>query len=344
MAASVTSDRYKNDKEKVKEMKIRIVRWISCVALILCGALAAVTAQSLRANGKIAFTSDRDGNREIYVMRPDGTGQIRLTNNLRVDDHPTWSPDGTKIAFLCERLTGYGLCVMNEDGSNRVEITTIGSIFILPPNHFSDFFSLSWSPDGRRIAFQDNWDIYVVGADGSNRQRLTDAGGYDHEPAWSRDGSKILFSSARTRLYPSLYTMKPDGTDLQPFPGFDENWEIAPNWSPAGDKILFVVDYTDDISASDIRTVNSDGTNRQLFDGSGGNYTYRNKPSWSPDGTKIIFDKWEYSTGDMEIYVKNTDGSGYAQLTNTGGWNFHPSWQRLPRRILITIPTTGGRY
>src|SRR5437870_11296719 len=51
---------------------------------------------TLRANGKIAFTSDRDGNREIYVMNADGRNQVRRTNNAAVDDHPTWSPDGTK--------------------------------------------------------------------------------------------------------------------------------------------------------------------------------------------------------------------------------------------------------
>src|SRR5215831_12829264 len=78
---------------------------------------------TLRANGKIAFTSDRDGNREIYVMNADGTNQVRLTNNSVVDDGPAWSPDGTKIAFFCERPSGgFAICVMNEDGANRTEI------------------------------------------------------------------------------------------------------------------------------------------------------------------------------------------------------------------------------
>ena len=53
---------------------------------------------TLRANGKIAFTSDRDGNHEIYVMNADGTNQVRLTNNSVADDYPTWSPDGTRLA------------------------------------------------------------------------------------------------------------------------------------------------------------------------------------------------------------------------------------------------------
>ena len=289
---------------------------------------------TLHANGKIAFTSDRDGNREIYVMNPDGSNQIRTTNNTLLDDHPTWSPDGTKMAFVCQKPSGaFALCIMNPDGTNKVEVTPLNNYRTWFANFSTESWSMSWSPDGNRIAFQDNSDILVVNADGSNRRQVTDSSDYDGEPSWSPDGSRILFSSARVRAYPSLYTVKPDGTDLQAFPGFVEGtWEIAPDWSPLGDKVLFVSDYSDNIPISVISTENADGTNRQLFEGSARDFTEyrsRNKPSWSPDGSKIIFDMWEYGTGDMEIYVKNIDGSGFVQLTNTSGWNRHPSWQPL---------------
>jgi hypothetical protein len=88
-------------------------------------------------NGKIAFTSDRDGNLEIYVMNSDGTGQVRLTNNNILDAHPAWSPDGRRIAFISQRASGaYAIFAMNADGSEKVEIT--------PVNYQPPSFPYSW--------------------------------------------------------------------------------------------------------------------------------------------------------------------------------------------------------
>ena len=136
---------------------------------------------TLRANGNIAFTSDRDGNREIYVMNADGTNQVRLTNNSVVDDHPTWSPDGAKIAFVSERPAGgFAIFVMNADGTNKVEITPI--VFNATAYPIWDAWGMSWSPDGNRIVFQEKVepspypaypnDIFIVNIDGSDRHAL----------------------------------------------------------------------------------------------------------------------------------------------------------------------------
>ncbi len=96
-------------------------------ALIIIGALTTFAQKPmLRANGKIAFTSTRDGNREIYTMNADGTNQVRLTNNNIIDDHPKWSPDGKKIAFLSQNSSGaFAIFVMNHDGSGKTEITPV---------------------------------------------------------------------------------------------------------------------------------------------------------------------------------------------------------------------------
>ncbi len=94
-----------NYKSKVNKNLRHIFSAVCLLVFILTATVFAQTPR-LRANGKIAFTSDRDGNREIYVMNSDGTNQTRLTNNNIIDDHPTFSPDGRKIAFLSQNASG----------------------------------------------------------------------------------------------------------------------------------------------------------------------------------------------------------------------------------------------
>ncbi len=141
---------------------------------------------------KIAFTSSRDfpgltgnvGNGfEVYVMNADGSNPTRLTNNSTVDGGPSWSPDGTKIAFNSQR-TGLPLVfVMNANGSNQVNVTQSTTL---------DSGDPEWSPDGTTIAFtsynrvgQTNADeIFLMNADGSNIRRITFASFDEHDLAW----------------------------------------------------------------------------------------------------------------------------------------------------------------
>ena len=315
-------------------MKTNITNIISTpvfgiLALIIFGA-AATTAQTqtLRANGKIAFTSDRDGNREIYLMNADGTDQTRLTNNSIYDDHPVWSPNGKKLAIVSQRQAGgFAIFQINQDGTNRDEITPLSSFVSGQPDGAIGF-SMSWSPDGRKIAFQDPYynDIWVVDVETHARQNLTNDGGgqialFDHNPAWSPDGTAILYASPRYNgICPALYAIKPDGTNRRlvvPCQAY------SPSWSPDGTKIVFV-DLNDD-SASTLLIANSDGTNIRNFDGGFPDPGYRDYARWSPDGKTIAFNMTSLS--DIEIYVKNIDGTGYAQITNTKGRNYRPSWQ-----------------
>jgi TolB protein len=219
-------------------------------ALLLSLAIAPSTIAQLP-GGKIAFSSDRDGNREIYVMNADGTSQVRLTNNISFDDVPEWSPDGKKIAFLSYRGDGtWAVFVMNHDGSGRREVTQVNV-----PN-LSEH--ISWSPDGRHIAFQSvengTEKIFVVNSDGTGRQAITN-GSY---PSWSPDGSKILFSTGN-----ALYTIRPDGSDLQLVLRTDPTRDIynvhEPGWSPDGQNIIFgVADSWDFISIFTARSYVSD--------------------------------------------------------------------------------------
>ena len=306
-----------------------IAKWQQQIISAVCiGTFLFVTATfaqtpTLRANGKIAFTSDRDGTLEIYVMNNDGTEQNRLTNNNDVDSLPAFSPDGRKIAFVSQQTSGAlttNIKLMNVDGTNQTELTSIGCCQSQLP--WLDYGSLSWSPDGSKIAFDDNGEIFTINVDGSNRINLTNHPAGDHAPAWSPDGSRILFTSGgRLPSSTIMHTMNADGSDVRALPSDGDFNDLTPDWSPTGNKIVFVYDSQD--FGQSIVTANADGTNRQFFAGS--NW----KPKWSPDGTKIVFHSLNFIGNDSEIYVKNVDGGGLTQLTNTNGNNFQPSWQPL---------------
>jgi hypothetical protein len=163
-------------------------------------------------------------------MNADGSGQTRLTDNNAQDFEPSWSPDGTKIAFTSDRDGNYQIYVMNADGSGQTRLTDTGG------NSYP-----SWSPDGTKIAFEStrdgNGEIYVMNADGSGQTRLTDNNAQDAHPSWSPDGTKIAFFSDRNDDFGEIYVMNADGsgqTNVSNNPGQDIEPDWGTNTSPAG--------------------------------------------------------------------------------------------------------------
>src|SRR5437870_978067 len=129
----------------------------------------------------LAFTTNRDGNDEIYVTDASGTDVLNLTNNPANDDWPSWSPDGSKIAFHTDRNGNYEVYVMNADGTGLVNLTN-NTAFDGEP---------VWSPDGSKIAFDSdrdlndgNDDVYVMNADGTGLVNLTHNPTYDFAASW----------------------------------------------------------------------------------------------------------------------------------------------------------------
>ena len=98
------------------------------VPLAACGGGGGSTP----AASKIAFSSDRDGNNEIYVMNADGSGQTNLTNNPANDGSPAWSLDGSRIAFASGRGGNLEICVMSVDGSGLTNLTNNPAYDVYP--------------------------------------------------------------------------------------------------------------------------------------------------------------------------------------------------------------------
>jgi Tol biopolymer transport system component/predicted alpha/beta-hydrolase family hydrolase len=149
----------------------------------------------------IAFSSNRDGNYEIYVMPApgpqadaDGGSAQRLTDSDANDLFPAWSPDGTQIAFFSMRPGSrrQDIYVMQADGSNLQQLTDSPRVVDEDP---------AWSPDGSQIVFQSdrdgNYEIYVMNRDGSEQRRLTDNRSGDYWPAWQPAATGAPSSATR---------------------------------------------------------------------------------------------------------------------------------------------------
>ncbi|MFL5459423.1 MAG: hypothetical protein ACJ8AY_01965 [Gemmatimonadales bacterium] len=214
----------------------------------------------------IAFESSRTGNRQIYVMNDDGSGQTQLTSGASASS-PAWSPDGSKIAFMATDAGGETIYVMNPNGSGIAYLTI---------NEYAE--TPAWSPDGTKIAFTGGGsfvtDIFAMNADGSNVTRLTAGAGIDANPTWSPDGTKIAFNSDRSGER-HIHVMNYDGTGVTQLT-FGTSLNIQPAWSPDGSKIAFVSLRT---GTGRLYMMNPDGTEQvpltpSSYDASG--------PAWRP--------------------------------------------------------------
>ena len=266
----------------------------------------------------IAFVSNRDGNNEIYVMNPDGSGQKRLTNHAANDEHPSLSPDGRRIAFASDRDGNSNIWVMNADGSGAPERLT---------SHEKTDSWPSWSTQiggGHHIAFasnrRGNYDIYIMNADGTDMTRLTQDPADEWAPSISSDGT-IAFVSYLDGI-PSIYALADRSvrrmTDLR---SDDRN----PSWSPDGRRIVFQ-SHRD--GSWNIYAMNADGSDlpKRLTDD---NLAHEMHPSWSPDGRRIAFTKDDGPEKAFIIYTTSADADGAepTPLTDIRTVNsFMPSW------------------
>ena len=278
---------------------------------------------------KILFTSARDGNYEIYIMNPDGSEQVNLTQHPAEDMSAVWSPRGDKILFVSNRqgTRVRDLYVMDPDGSN------VRRVFKRKAKGRRE--SPAWSTDSKQFAYSyTDWDrgefgLYL-GTFGEEDAELLP---YGHSPEWSPDGSEIAYSISHqfgARLtFMDVRTRKLE----QPLPDKVLQWQSGPSWSAAGDRLAItgnrhllpvILDRGLHNAWRDkqvIFVVNRDGTGiQQLVDEAGPDAGY---PELSPSGEEVLYT--QEINGQSQIFEVNVNGGIRTQLTHIS-WNFGGDW------------------
>lgn len=262
--------------------------------------------------GRIAFVSYRDGNAEIYAIRPDGSELVRLTEDPQNDVQPACSPDGSQIAFTSGRDGNLEIYTINSDGTELTRLTVDPGEDAAP----------GWSPDGSQIAFSSmrsgNFHIWTMDADGSNLQQLTSGTDVDQSPRWLPNGESLVFLRLSETGY-RYVTLEVSSGEAEPL-----NLTNLPSeaqqlvWSPDRTQVAFhwAQGGEPDIWALDV----SNGELRQLTDHPAADV----EPSWSPDGAFIAFTSMR--DDNAEIYLMRADGSELSRLTDDPAHDLSPSW------------------
>jgi Tol biopolymer transport system component len=319
------------------------------LVLSLTALAAAVSAVALPAgatppgtNGKLVFErGTRDGS-DMFTIGADGSGLTRLTRLRGEEGDASWSPDGSKVAFVGVRNPERGpfeIWVVNADGSGLKRLTRHRGFSIAP----------AWSPDGSKIVYATEEGrqrpplrLFVINADGSGQRQLTSNRRRDYsDPSWSPDGATIAFAILRGAETPRGFDSRialidaDDGGNLRrltPRGGADE---LNPNWSPDGTDIAFERNRLFDVRQSDIWLMNADGSGKRRITAT---RVHETNPVFSPDGTRIAFTSdrdnrrlsKERRGRGFELYTMALDGSGIVRLTTNRRPDLFPDWQPLP--------------
>jgi len=258
---------------------------------------------------KIVFTSNRNGNEDIFSINLDGSELVQLTDHKGNDNYPSVSPDGEKIAYTSDINGIWQIMVMNCDGTEKTQLTQ---------NPWRSGYP-TWSFDGRFIFFEvyqdGDWEIYRINSDGSNMKRLTlNPGINDWHPCGHPFQYKLIYESGNVRDE-DLYIMDYNGDNIEKISDMDMRKRV-PAVSVDGKIIVFAV-YEDDNSY--IYTMDANGENLKNISGS---LTKCSHPSISPDNSYIAFEC--ITDGQEELYIVSPDGTDLNRLTNTAGNDSDP--------------------
>ncbi len=264
---------------------------------------------------RIAYIVKSGARYELQVADADGYGaQTVLASNEPIIS-PSWSPDGTKLAYVSFERKKPIVYVQSLASSHRQVLAQFKGNNSAP----------AWSPDGSQLAVvltkDGNSQIYLINADGSGVRRLSNSAGIDTEPAFSPDGASIVFTSDRGGS-PQIYRMPLSGGGAQRLT-FEGNYNVSPHFSPDGKSLVFIQRANGSsfhVALQDLAT----GQLQVLTDS-----RMDESPSFAPNGKMIL-----YATeigGRGILAAVSSDGRVKQRLTASAGDVREPEWGPLSK-------------
>jgi Tol biopolymer transport system component len=275
-------------------------------------------------NPAVVFTAPTSPGkpRQLFLVTANGSTVVQITNDGLNHRCPTWSPDGTRIAFfgsLPTQVDNHSLYSVRADGTDlrlhSVLWGTTGSENSTPNR-------MEWSPDGAKIAYVGaNWEIYVLDLATSTPTLVlpTVDNSQQWSPTWSPDSTRLAFSRFNYAHgnHDLMVLDLPTGV-VSNVTNDPANTDEMPSWSPDGEWLVFR-------RGASLHRIRPDGTDLApiVFEGSLGSFYF---PTWSSDGAWISFQATN-ARGEGDIYRVRADGTGLAGLTATRSRHeAHPAW------------------
>jgi Tol biopolymer transport system component len=278
---------------------------------------------------EIAFSSNRDGDFEIFVMNADGSDERQVTFNTGAHDRiPSWTADATQIVYDKNFSAIY---VVNADGSGS-------------ERKVADGFVPGTSPRGDRVVFSDG-GLVTMHLDGSGRRPITTGSGL--APDWSPRGNELVFTRSASETDRDVYLVHANGRGgLVRLTDTPHRFEFAPVWSPDGTKIAFVGCPPSGVAGDcHLYVIGRDGSGEtQVVAGVSGG---EGAVDWQPipgrrersSGT-IVFQS-NRAGGPPELYAMAEDGTNVRRLTFNSVTDRAPRFSPDGRRVVFASDRDG---